>query len=166
MGEDIAEAGHRRALIVGLTGVLVLALLVGWLGVRAQASRSAAAEREMFVQAARRTAINLTTIDYQDSEGDVRRVLDSATGEFYERFSQRAPLIIDTVKQKHSQAISTVSEAGLESQSDDEAQVLVAVNVSSTHLGGLTEPPHELRMRMTVQRVGEQAKVSDVEYVT
>jgi Mce-associated membrane protein len=165
VGEDIVDVGKRRALIAGLIGVLVMAVLVVWLGFHAEAAHDAAAQREMFVQAARRTAHDLTTVDYQDAEGDVQRVLDSATGEFYERFSQRAPVLIETVTREHSQAVSSVSEAGLEWQSRDEAQVLVAVSVASTHLGGLEMSPHELRMRMTVQRVGKQAKVSDIEYV-
>jgi|SRR5690625_346965 len=164
--DDIADVGQRRALIMGLIGVVLSAVLLGWLGFRAEAARSAEAQREMFVQAARQTAAALTTVDYQDPQGDVQRVLDSATGEFYERFSRRAPLLIETVTREHSQAVSSVSEAGVESQSGDEAQVLVAISVASTHLGGLDERPHELRMRLTVQRVGEQAKVSDVEYVT
>lgn len=165
MGDDIADGGQRRALIAGLIGVLVLAGLLGWLGVRAEAVHRAATQRAMFIQAARQTALDLTTVDYQDPEGDVRRVLESATGEFYERFADRAPLLIETVTREHSQAVSAVSEAGLEWQSGDEAQVLVVVSVASKHLGGLELRPHELRMRMTVQRVGKQAKVSDVEYV-
>ncbi|GFG70471.1 Mce protein [Mycolicibacter senuensis] len=166
VGDDNADVGQRRALIAGLIGVLMTAGVLGWLGFRAEAAHSAVAQREMFLQAARRTAINLTSVDYQDAEGDVQRVLDSATGEFHERFAARAPLLIETVTRERSLAVSAVSEAGLEWQSDDEAQVLVAVSVASTHLGGLRERPHELRMRMTVQRVGKQAKVSDIEYVT
>lgn len=166
MGDDIADVRQRRALIAGLIGVLVSAGVLGWLGFRAEAAHSAAVQRDMFVQAARRTAIDLTTVDYQDAQGDVQRVLDSATGEFYERFARRAPLLIETVTREHSRAASAVSEAGLEWQSGDEAQVLVAISVTSTHLGGLDMHPHELRMRLTVQRVGKQAKVSDVEYVT
>ncbi|RRR47308.1 Mce protein [Mycolicibacter terrae] len=165
-GEDIADAGQRRALIAGLIGVVISAGLLGWLGFRAEAAHSAATQREMFLQAARRTALDLTTVDYQDPQGDVQRVLDSATGEFYERFAKRAPLLIETVTRERSQAVSAVSEAGLEWQSGDEAQVLVAVSVASKHLGGLDLRPHELRMRLTVQRMGKQAKVSDVEYVT
>ncbi|ORA81314.1 Mce protein [Mycolicibacter kumamotonensis] len=165
VGDDIADVGQRRALIAGLITVLVLAGLLGWLGVRAEAAHSAATGREMFVRVARQAALDLTTVDYQDPEGDVRRVLESATGEFYERFSSRAPLLVETVTREQSQAVSSVSEAGLEWQSGDEAQVLVAVSVASKHLGGLELRPHELRMRMTVQRVGKQAKVSEVEYV-
>lgn len=165
VGDDIADAGRRRALIAGLAGVLVSTVVVGWLGFHAEAAHKSAGQREMFVQAARRTAVELTTVDYQDAQGDVQRVLDSATGAFYERFSKRAPLLIETVTREHSQAVSSVSEAGLEWQSGDEAQVLVAVSVASKALGGLDMRPHEMRMRMTVQRVGKQAKVSDVEYV-
>ncbi|MEB3031484.1 Mce protein [[Mycobacterium] nativiensis] len=155
----------RGALIAELAAVLVSTVVVGWLGFHAEAAHEAAAQREMFVRAARQTAIDLTTVDYQNAQGDVQRVLDSATGDFYKRFAEQAPLLIETVTRERSQAVSSVSEAGLEWQSGDEAQVLVAVSVASTPLGGLDLHPHELRMRMTVQRVGKQAKVSEVEYV-
>ncbi len=161
-----STAGQRWALIAGLIGVLASAGLVGWLGFRADQAHDADVQRDVFVQAARRTAVALTTIDYQNARADVQRVLDSATGDFYQRFSQRSQMLIDTVTRERSQSVSAVTEAGVESQSDDAAQVLVAVSVASTHLGGLDMRPHELRLRLTLQRVGNEAKVSDVGYVT
>ncbi|MEO8813998.1 MAG: Mce protein [Mycobacterium sp.] len=158
-------AAQRWPLIVGLVGVLVSAVLVGWLGVCAARDHRADVRRELFVRAARQTAVDLTTIGYQDARGDVQRVLDAATGELYQRFSERAEMLIDTVTREHSQSVGSVSEAGVETQSADAADVLVAISVASTHLGGLEQRPHELRMRITVQWVGGQAKISDVEYV-
>jgi Mce-associated membrane protein len=162
---DDADAPGRRMLVVGLIGVLVSAALVGWLGLGGEWARDAEVQREMFVHAARRTAVDLTTIDYQHAEADVQRVLDSVTGDFYQSFSQRSQTLIDAVTRERSQSVSAVSEAGLESQSDGAARVLVALSVASTHLGGIDMRPYELRMRLTVQRVVDEAKVSFVEYV-
>ncbi|MGH3564076.1 MAG: mammalian cell entry protein, partial [Mycobacterium sp.] len=135
-----STAAQRWVLIVGLIGVLVSAGLVGWLGFRAHEVHDADVQRDLFVQAARRTAVDLTTIDYQHARADVQRVLDSATGDFYQSFSQRSQLLIDTVTHERSQSVSSVTEAGVESQSDAAAQVLVALSVASTHLGGLDLP--------------------------
>jgi Mce-associated membrane protein len=165
MADDADVPGQRRALIAGLIGVLVSAGLVGWLGYRAGQAHDADIRRDAFVQAARRTALDLTTIDYQHARADVQRVLDSATGEFYQGFSERTQLLIDAVTHERSQSVSAVTEAGVESQSDGTAQVLVALSVASTHLGGLDMRPYELRMRLTVQQVASETKVSGVEYV-
>jgi Mce-associated membrane protein len=165
MADDADGSAQRRALIAGLIGVLVSAGLVGWLGVRAAQAHDADVQRDAFVSAARRTAVDLTTIDYQHARTDVQRVLDSATGDFYRSFSDRSQLLIDAVTDERSQSVSAVTEAGVETQSHDAAQVLVALSVASTHLGGLEMRPHELRMRLTVQQVADGAKVSGVEYV-
>jgi Mce-associated membrane protein len=158
-------AARRWALIAGLIAVLLSVGLVGWLGFRAGRAHDADVQRDAFVQAARQTAVELTTIDYQHAQADVQRVLDSATGDFYQSFSQRSQMLIDAVTHERSQSVSAVTEAGVESQSDDAAQVLVVLSVASTHLGGLDMRPHELRMRLTVQRVVDGAKVSGVDYV-
>src|SRR5699024_7763489 len=113
----------------------------------------------------RQEAENLTTIDHRHAEADVRRVLDLATGSFRASFARSAPELIDTVKRERSKAVGTATAAGLASDAGNQAQVLVAVNVRSNHLGGLDKPPKELRMRVLVQKAGSRIKVSDVEIV-
>jgi len=69
-----------RATQLGLAIVVALAVLVGWLGFRAYQSDQGRAQRSQFLEAARQTALNLTTIDWQKAESDVQRILDGATG--------------------------------------------------------------------------------------
>ena len=155
----------RRAMLLGLAVVVALAGLVGWLGYRAHQSQQAQAQRSQFIQAARQGALNLTTIDWQRADADVQRILNSATGEFYDDFAKRSQPFIDLVKQAKSVSVGTVSEAGLESQTADSAQVLVAVSVTTSYAGAPQPDPHGWRMRISVQKVGDQAKVSNVEFV-
>lgn len=159
----------RLATIVGLVVVVALAGLVGWLGFRAQESRDLDAQRQLFLQVGRQGAINLTTIDFEHADADVQRILDSATGTFYDDFQQRAGPFIEVVKQAQSKSVGSVTEAGLEtgiSASDTEAQVLVAVTVQTSNAGATEQQPRLWRMRVTVQDVGdEQVKVSNVEFV-
>jgi Mce-associated membrane protein len=155
----------RRALLLGLAVVVVLAALVGWFGYRAHQSQQAQAQRSQFIQAARQGALNLTTIDWQRADADVQRILDSSTGEFYDDFAKRSQPFIELVRQAKSVSVGTVSEAGLESQTADSAQVLVAVSVTTSYAGAPQPDPHGWRMRISVQKVGDQAKVSNVEFV-
>jgi Mce-associated membrane protein len=154
-----------RATLLGSAVVMVLAVLVAWLGFRAYQSHQAQAARNQFVAAARLSALNLTTIDWQRADADVRRILDGATGEFYDDFAKRSQPFVDVVKRARSTTVGTIMEAGLESQTVDTAQVLVAVTVSTSNAGAPEQDPRAWRMRLNVAKVGDRAKVSHVEFV-
>jgi Mce-associated membrane protein len=155
----------RLATIAGLVVVLALAGLTGWLGYRTYQSHQADEQRKLFLQVGRQGALNLTTIDWQQADADVQRVLDSATGTFYDDFQQRAQPFVEVVKQAQSKSVGTIAEAGVESVSDEEADVLVAVTVQTSNAGAPEQDPRAWRMRLTVQKVGDDAKVSNVEFV-
>ena len=155
----------RLATIAGLVVVVALAALTGWLGFRAYQSHQADQQRKLFLQVGRQGALNLTTIDWHEADTDVQRILDSATGNFYGDFQKRSAAFIDVVKQAQSKSVGTVSEAGLESASDTDAQVLVAVTVKTSNAGAAEQQPRAWRMRISVQKVGNDAKVSNVEFV-
>jgi Mce-associated membrane protein len=160
-----AMPAPRRATLLGLAVVVALGALVGWFGLRAHQAHQAQTERGQLVQAARQGALNLTTIDWQRADADVQRILDGATGEFYDDFAKRSQPFIQLVKQSRSTTAGTVTEAGLESQTAGSAQVLVAVTVMTSNAGAPQLDPHAWRMRISVQRAGEAAKVSNVEFV-
>ena len=155
----------RLATIAGLALVVVLAGLTGWLGFRAYQSHQADEQRKLFLQVGRQGALNLTTIDWQQADADVQRILDSATGTFYDDFQKRAQPFVEVVKQAQSKSVGTIAEAGLESESDNDAQVLVAVTVKTSNAGAPEQAPRAWRMRISVQKVGDEAKVSNVEFV-
>ncbi|MGV0717540.1 tetratricopeptide repeat protein [Mycolicibacterium sp. XJ662] len=155
----------RLATIVGVVLVLGLGGLVGWLGYQAYEAHQADEQRQLFVQVGRQGALNLTTIDWENAEEDVQRILDSATGTFYDDFQQRSAPFVEVVKQAQSKSEGTITEAGLESVSGDEGQVLVAVTVNTSNAGAPEQQPRSWRMRITVQKIDDEAKVSNVEFV-
>ena len=155
----------KLALVAGLVGVLALAALTGWLGYRTYESSRAEQQRNLFLQVGRQGALNLTTISFESAEADVQRILDSATGTFYDDFQQRAEPFVEVVKQAQSKSEGTIAEAGLESANDDEGRVLVAVTVRTTNAGAPEQAPRAWRMRLTVQEIDGEAKVSKVEFV-
>ena len=152
------------ALVASAAAVATLAGLAGWFGYRAYEKHQAQAQRDLFVQTARQGAVNLTTINYTEIDADVQRVLDSATGAFRDDFAKRSQPFIEVVKAARSQSEGTITEAGLESQRGESAQVLVAVAVKSRTAVG-EQAPREWRMRIEVQAVGDGAKVSNVVFV-
>lgn len=175
--ENAGETGHaeptkrqfmspvKLAMVVGLVAALGLGGVVGWLGFKTYQLRQEQQQRELFLRVGRQGAVNLTTIDWQNVNNDIQRILDSATGSFYEDFSKRSQPFIDVVKKVQSKSVGTVTEAGLESVSGNEAQVLVAVSVKTSNLGAEDQPPRAWRMRIDVQKVGDGAKVSNVLFV-
>lgn len=156
----------KLATTLGLVAVVALAGLCGWLGFRTYQSHQAAQERNLFLQVGRQAALNLTTIDFEHAEQDVQRVLDSSTGTFYDDFSARAQPFTEVVKQAKSKSVGTVAEAGIETETEDGADVLVAVTVKTSNAGAAEQEPRAWRMRITVQKVGDEAKVSNVRFVS
>jgi Mce-associated membrane protein len=166
-GTDVArdQRGIGRALAACLAIVAGLTGLSGWLGYQHYQSDRIQQRHNMFLRVARQGALNLTTISYTEAGTDVARILDSATGGFHDEFQQRSQSFIAVVNRAQSKSVGTIVEAAVESEQTDEARVLVAVNVS-TSLAGTPEPqPRAWRMRVTVQRAGNDAKISRVEFV-
>lgn len=153
------------ALIAGLVGVLALIGLMGWLGYRTSESHRAEEQRSLFLQAGQQGALNLTTIGWETADADVQRILDSATGTFYDEFQQRAEPFVQVVKQAQSKSVGTIAQAGIESADEEGAQVLVAVTVHTTNADTPEQQPRAWRMRISVQDIGGDAKVSNVEFV-
>ena len=155
----------RLAAVLGLVIATALGGLVGWTGFRQHQAQQVQHKRELLIQVARQGALNLTTIDWQHADADIQRILDSATGTFYDDFSNRSKPFVEVIKKAQSKSVGTVTEAGLESQSGDEAQVLVALSVKSSTADAAEQEPRNWRMRISVQKLGNEVKVSNVAFV-
>lgn len=173
----------RWALVAGLIAVIALGGVAGWLGVQAHRAEQAKQVKELYLQVAKQGALNLTTIDYQEADTDIQRILDSATGEFYEEFAHRSAPFVEVVKQTQSKTSGIVTEAGLESVDGDKAQAIVAVNVTTSsnapgpstaagpnnaagpNTAAAPQEPRIWRMRLTMQKVGHDVKISNVSFV-
>ncbi len=143
----------------------VVANMLGWLGSRAYQAHQVQEQRTLFLAAARQTALNLTTIDFHRANADLQRILDGATGQLYDNFSERSQPYIDVVMRTQSKSVGRVTEAAVESQRDDRAQVLVAVTVDTSNAVAPQPERHAWRMRLSVRQVGGAVKASNVEFV-
>ena len=165
---DRANGGRlRTVLAVALS--LLLAALVAFgvlLFLRVTDSEGEGDARSAALAAARLQAVNLTTIDYRDTDMAVQRILAGATGtletQFKEQRSQLGPLLTGT----KSTSRGSVLEAGLVKLDGRTATALVAVDATvSTQPTGTTKAQTSVkhyRMSMNLQRIGSRWLVSDV----
>ncbi|MBX8690354.1 MULTISPECIES: mammalian cell entry protein [Mycolicibacterium] len=156
---------HRVAISVGIVLVVTLGVLVGWLAFQVNRHDRTSGQRAVFEQTARQGAIDLTTIDWRQADADVQRILGAATGTFHDEFAQRSQPFVDLIKKSQSVTTGTVTASGLESVTNDDAQVMVAVSVRTSSGGAPESNPRAWRMRIAVQKVGDDVKVSNVEFV-
>ncbi|MEK1108245.1 mammalian cell entry protein [Mycobacterium ulcerans] len=166
---DSAAEKHRsaplRATLFGLAVVVALAAPLGWFGFRVHLAGQAQARQGQALRVARQVALNLTTIDWQHGDSDVHRILDSATGEFYNDFAERSKPFIEVLRQAKATTVGTVTEAGLESETADTAQALVAVSVQTSNGGEPDLMPRIWRIRITLERVDDGFKAAKVGFV-
>jgi Mce-associated membrane protein len=159
-------SGIPKPIALGVAIIVALVGLGAWLGYRVYQDHQAQAQRNLYVQVARQTAINLTTISYSEVDADIKRVLDSATGAFHDDFQNRSQPFVEVIKKVQSKSEGTIAEAGLLSYTKDQAQVLVAIAVKTSMAAAPADPePRRWRMRLTVDKTGDSAKVSNVEFV-
>lgn len=152
-------------LMVGGLILVAVSALAGWFGYQMMHARQAQLTRELFLQTGRQAAINLTSIDYTHADADIKRVLDSATGEFADEFARNSAGFADIVRQAHAKSSGKVTESGVESIDGDSAHVLVAVAVTTTAQGADGQRPRLWRMRIALQKQDGAIKVSNVGFV-
>jgi len=164
--EEATTRGRGRWLLVALAvllALLALAMLV--LGLRL---RSAAAEqdaREDALRYASQLATNLTSISVQDLDADFEQVLDGATGEFEQDFSERSANLRQVLTTNEVVSEGTVLEAALVRADDETATALVVVDATvrnkANPQGGVTT----YRMKLELERQGERWLTSTLEFV-
>jgi Mce-associated membrane protein len=154
------------AFVAGLVTIVALGALTGWLGYRAHQSQQVKTERELYLRIADAAVVDITSIDYRHADADVKRILDSAMGQFHDEFAKGAQPFVDIVTKEKSSSQGTVMAAGLESVAPGEAQAIVAVSVTTSVADKPAGPPRSWRMRITVQKLGDDFKISAVRFVT
>jgi Mce-associated membrane protein len=132
------------------------------------AHRAAVADRQQaaeFVAAARQSVITLMSLNFQNAQQDVQRVVDTSTGEFHDDFEQRAKDFTSVIEESKVITTANVNNAALQSMSGDAAVVLVAASSKVTNAAGAVQEPRAWRLIVTVARDGDELKMSRVEFV-
>lgn len=165
--EERPHSRPRSSLGWGLTGLLIVALLAATV-VLLFDHRSAQERdnrRQAFVDTARQTVLNLTTIHPETAKEDVDRIVAGASGQFLEEFQGREEPFVDVVKAADVTTDGEIIEAGIESETKISANVLVAARTMVTSADQPAPSPRDFRMRVTVSEVDGKLTASKVEFV-
>jgi Mce-associated membrane protein len=141
----------------GASGYLV------WQHHLAEQRQEASAE---FSAAARQGVVNLMTVDFNNAEKDVQRLLDSSTGKFRDDLKATSDELIDSLAQSKVVTKVTVQSSAVESMSADTGVVLVAARSEASSTTGAARRPADWRLAVTLSRDGGQLKMSQVDFVT
>ena len=158
LGRFFGAAGVVAALLLALTGYLL------WQHKAMAQQRHSAAE---FASAARQNVVNLMSIDYTSADDSVKRVLDGSTGRFKTNFADTADDFVKALQDEKVITKATVNDTAVESMSADAAVVLVS---ATSQREGPQAPkdqqqPRLWRIVVSLEREGDQIKMSGVEFV-
>jgi len=166
-GEDNQTGARRprRRVLALLVGVVVAAALgfsafVGWQ--LKQLDDTAAAGRAA-LEAARNYAVTLTTLDFKNIDKNYQQVLDGATGEFKDQYSQGATQLRQVLIDNNATGKGIVIDAAVKSATTTKAEVLLFVDQSITNAVNPSPRIDRNRILMTMELVDNHWLASQVE---
>jgi Mce-associated membrane protein len=160
---------RRGTVAVGVTIALIGALLgvsgyMAWDHYRINAERQRCLE---FDAAARQGVVVLTSLDFAKPQEGVQRIIDRATGSFRDDFEARADDFTKAVQESGVVTQGTVNASAVESMTDDSAVVLLAATSQVVSNDNRAQPdPRIWRLSVTMQKTGDQIKMSRVAFVS
>ncbi|MCV7342927.1 hypothetical protein [Mycolicibacterium rhodesiae] len=156
-------------IVAAAVAVLAIIGLLGGTGWMVWQHRDAEAQRHRtaeFSAAARQGVVNLMSMDFNQAKESVQRAIDDSTGKFKANFEDGADDLIKAMQQSKVVTKVTVNDTAVESMDKDSATVLVAATSQRTGPDAPKEDqqPRVWRVVVSLQRDGDQLKVSDVEF--
>jgi Mce-associated membrane protein len=130
--------------------------------------RQAEREQQMsaeYAAAGRQSVVTLMSLDHNRAQEDVQRIIDNSVGQFKEDFQNQAEDFVKVAQESKVTTEVTVNATAVESMNPDSAVVLVAASSKVTNSAGAKQEPRTWRLSVSLQRDGEQIKMSKVEFV-
>jgi Mce-associated membrane protein len=167
-GAGQSEEPGRRRLLGRLALGAALLLLLGAAVVLSLQVRGASLDdkaREGALTAAKQTALNLTSIDQEEFDEDVERVLEGATGEFRQDFTARLTELEQLLEENEVTAEGRVLEAGLVRSDRRTATALVVVDSTVSNKAIPQGRVSSYRMKLELEKVGDRWMTSTLDFV-
>ncbi|AEF39344.1 flagellar basal body-associated FliL family protein [Hoyosella subflava] len=152
-------------LAVALVVIVGLGAAAGYLFFQLRAADARDAQRQDYLQAARQTVLNLTSITPETARDDIDRILATATGEFEREFDGRIDPFVSVVVEANVATEGEIIEAGLESETDSGGTVLLAARTYVTNVAQTEPQPRDFRLRVSIVEEDGVMKTSNVEFV-
>ncbi|MGE2835150.1 hypothetical protein [Mycobacterium sp. SMC-4] len=142
--------------LLGLSGFMV------WKHREAEQLRQQNAE---YAAAARQSVVTLMSLDFNNAEADVQRIIDNSTGQFKSDFEQQAKDFVKVAQDSKVVTEVTVNSTAVQEMDDNTAEVLVAASSRVTNTAGADGDPRTWRLSVSLQKENGQIKMSKVEFV-
>jgi len=172
MTSSSGEVPTRRSLLpfvaTGFAAVAIAALLTAT-GYMLWQHRGIAEHRRQvaeYTATARQDVVNLMSMDYTNAKDSVQRVLDGSTGKFRANFADTADEFSKALTDEKITTKASINDAALESMTRDSAVVLVSATSQREGPGAPKDQqtPRVWRVVVTLERDGDQMKMSGVEF--
>ncbi|MUL83433.1 MULTISPECIES: hypothetical protein [unclassified Mycolicibacterium] len=148
--------------------VIVIAGLLGASGWMIWHHRQAVHRQQLaaeYTAAARQTVVTLMSLDFNHAQDAVKNILDNSTGDFRADFEAQSKDFVKLAEGAKVVTEANVTAAAVDTMSDNNAVVLVAVNTQVTNTTGANKQPRPWRVAVDMVREGDQIKLSKVEFV-
>lgn len=161
---EAAQLGKALPATLAVATVAVTALS-GWLCVQVNGQRAEAQRQQDILAAARQSALNFTSLDYQHYDRDSRNVLKGATGEFKEQFASQTAELTKLVAANKSVSEGQVLEAGIARADERSARVLVVADSKVTNKAAPEGQSRTYRLQLDLVLEKGRWLTSHVEFV-
>ncbi|NLU82269.1 hypothetical protein [Rhodococcus sp. HNM0569] len=170
---DAATPGPKPSLsrktillrVVAAVVVVALAAATGWSAWTVWGDSKYDAQRQSYVDTARQTILNLTTIHPDTAKDDVDRLVAGSSGQFRDEFADRQEPFVSVVQDAKVTTDGEIIAAGYESDVDGGGTVLVAARAMVSSAEQPEAAPRDFRMRVTIADDDGNLTASKVEFV-
>ena len=156
--------------IVAMTvAVLGTAALIAVSVLMVNQHRKAVATQQLdaeYQAAGRQSVVTLMSLDFNNAEADVQRIIENTTGQFQKDFQEQQADFIKVAQDAKVITDVNVTATAVESMTPTSAVVLIAATSRVTNSSGAKQEPRAWRLSVNLERVdGGQVKMSKVEFV-
>lgn len=153
----------RLSVAAGATGLIATAIASALLGWQVWQHHRVDTAADQAQATARVYAETLTSIDSTKVDDNFSRILNGATGEFKDMYSQSSVRLRQLLVDNKAAAHGTVVDSAVKSKSTDEVVVLLMVDQSVTNSAMPDPRIDRSRIRMTMNKIDGRWLASKVE---
>lgn len=165
------DGGRRRPRIRTVSfasALLCSAAMLGGSGYIVWTHHAATQEqhaRAEYAAAAKQAVVTLMSIDFNDPQAGVQRIIDNSVDPFRAEFEGAADDFVKVATDAKVTTKATANAAAVQTATAESAVVLVSASSTVTNAAGAQEAPRSWRLTVDLKREGDQIKMSKVEFV-
>jgi Mce-associated membrane protein len=158
-------SGRKIAAVAA--GIVVILVALAASGYMIWQDRIASAQKQRtaeFAAAARQDVMDLMSLDPKKTQDDLQRIRDNSTGNFKNSFPAVAEQLTKGIEQSKVSTTVTVTDAAVESMTDNSAIVLVAAATEAKVPDGAPQP-RSWHLAVGLRMDGGKPKMANIEFV-